>query len=220
MNTRQFQVEEEYFQTYLELSPEEQPDFLVQLQEENPEIGTRLRALIDAWQSQGHTEEIIRTVRHHVDKAVEEDTRTIGAYRILAEVGEGAIGVVYAALQQQPVRRLVALKVLKPGMDSREVIRRFDGERAALARMDHPNIAAVLDAGITEEGRPYFVMPLVQGPALTVYCDQSRLSIKDRIAVFEQVCRGVCHAHQRGLVHRDLKPGNILVVSGDRKSVV
>lgn len=220
MNTRQFQVEEEYFQTYLELSPEEQPDFLVQLQEENPEIGTRLRALIDAWQSQGHTEEIIRTVRHHVDKAVEEDTRTIGAYRILAEVGEGAIGVVYAALQQQPVRRLVALKVLKPGMDSREVIRRFDGERAALARMDHPNIAAVLDAGITEEGRPYFVMPLVQGPALTVYCDQSRLSIKDRIAVFEQVCRGVCHAHQRGLVHRDLKPGNILVVSGQAEPVV
>ena len=125
------------------------------------------------------------------------------------------MGVVYMAEQMQPVRRKVALKIIKPGMDTRQVIARFEAERQALAMMDHPNIARVLDAGATESGRPYFVMELVRGIPITEYCDRNRLSIAERLDLFVLVCQAVQHAHQKGIIHRDLKPSNVLVTLHD-----
>jgi serine/threonine protein kinase/Tfp pilus assembly protein PilF len=144
---------------------------------------------------------------------------TIGPYRLREVLGEGGMGVVYVAEQSQPVRRRVALKVIKPGMDTRQVIARFEAERQALAMMDHPNIARVYDAGTTSAGRPYFVMELVRGIPITAYCDRERLSIRQRLELFVLVCRAVQHAHQKGIIHRDLKPSNILVTVIDGAAV-
>jgi len=138
-----------------------------------------------------------------------------GRYKLREEIGEGGMGSVYLAEQLQPVKRKVALKLIKVGMDSRTVLARFDSERQALALMDHPNIAKVLDAGTTETGRPFFVMELVKGIPLTEYCDQHRLGLMDRLGLFRQICSAVHHAHQKGIIHRDLKPSNILVESHD-----
>ncbi len=143
----------------------------------------------------------------------------IDRYRLLGKIGEGACGAVYLAAQEEPVRRRVALKVIKLGMDTKEVIARFEAERQALALMDHPNIARVLDAGTTSTGRPYFAMELVQGIAITDYCDHNRLSTGQRLQLFTQVCRAVQHAHQKGIIHRDLKPSNILVTLHDGEAV-
>jgi serine/threonine protein kinase len=140
---------------------------------------------------------------------------TIGPYKLMEQIGEGGMGVVYVAEQTQPVRRKVALKIIKPGMDTKQVIARFEAERQALAMMDHPNIAKVHDAGTTESGRPYFVMELVRGIPITDYCDRERLSIPERLELFVQVCRAVQHSHQKGIIHRDLKPSNILVTLHD-----
>ncbi len=142
---------------------------------------------------------------------------TIGPYRVLEILGEGGMGMVYLAEQTEPVKRRVALKVIKPGMDSRQIIARFEAERQALAVMDHPNIATVFEGGVTEAGRPYFAMELVQGPSITDYCDQQRLSIRDRLQLFIPVCLAVQHAHQKGVIHRDLKPSNIPVTLLDGK---
>ncbi|HMF12182.1 MAG TPA: serine/threonine-protein kinase, partial [Gemmataceae bacterium] len=139
----------------------------------------------------------------------------IGPYKLLEQIGEGGFGVVFMAEQQQPIRRKVALKVLKPGMDTRQVIARFEAERQALALMDHPNIAKVLDAGQTSSGRPYFVMDLVKGLPITEFCDQSRLTTNERLGLFVSVCQAVQHAHQKGIIHRDLKPTNVLVTLHD-----
>jgi serine/threonine protein kinase/predicted negative regulator of RcsB-dependent stress response len=139
----------------------------------------------------------------------------IGRYKLLQQIGEGGCGLVYMAEQEEPVRRRVALKVIKLGMDTKSVIARFEAERQALAMMDHPNIARVLDAGATETGRPYFVMELVRGIKITDYCDEHNLSTKERLELFIQVCHAVQHAHQKGIIHRDLKPSNILVASDD-----
>ncbi|WP_169980670.1 serine/threonine-protein kinase [Tautonia rosea] len=139
----------------------------------------------------------------------------IGPYTLLEGIGEGGMGTVYLAEQTKPVRRRVALKVVKPGMDSKQIIARFEVERQALALMDHPNIAHVLDASTTADGRPYFVMELVKGIPITDYCDRARLSIPDRLELFVLVCRAVQHAHQKGVIHRDLKPSNILVTLHD-----
>jgi serine/threonine protein kinase/tetratricopeptide (TPR) repeat protein len=139
----------------------------------------------------------------------------IGRYKLLQQIGEGGCGVVYMAEQQEPVSRRVALKVIKLGMDTKGVIARFEAERQALAMMDHPNIAKVLDAGATETGRPYFVMELVRGIKITDYCDQNNLSTRERLDLFIQVCRAVQHAHQKGIIHRDIKPSNILVTMHD-----
>ena len=139
----------------------------------------------------------------------------IGPYQLLQQLGEGGCGVVYMAQQEEPVRRLVALKVIKLGMDTKSVIARFEAERRALAMMDHPNIAKVLDAGTTETGRPFFVMELVRGIRITDYCDQNHLATNQRLELFIQVCRAVQHAHQKGIIHRDLKPSNILVTVND-----
>jgi WD40 repeat protein/serine/threonine protein kinase len=139
----------------------------------------------------------------------------IGRYKVREKIGEGGCGVVYVAEQEEPVRRRVALKVIKLGMDTKTVVARFGAERQALAMMDHPNIAKVLDAGATETGRPYFVMELVRGIKITDYCDKNNLSTRERLDLFLQVCRAVQHAHQKGIIHRDLKPSNILVTLHD-----
>src|SRR5262249_5448499 len=139
----------------------------------------------------------------------------IGRYKLLQRIGEGGCGLVYMAEQEEPVRRRVALKVIKLGVDTKQIIARFEAERQALAMMDHPNIAKVLDAGSTETGRPYFVMELVRGIRITEYCDEHNLSTKERLELFIQVCHAVQHAHQKGIIHRDLKPSNILVASND-----
>ncbi len=139
----------------------------------------------------------------------------IGRYKLLQQIGEGGCGVVYMADQEKPVRRRVALKVIKLGMDTKQVIARFEAERQALALMDHPNIAKVLDAGATETGRPYFVMELVRGVKITDFCDENKLSTEDRLKLFIQVCQAIQHAHQKGVIHRDIKPSNILVTIND-----
>ncbi len=145
---------------------------------------------------------------------------TIGRYTLLEKIGEGGFGDVFLAEQFEPVKRKVAFKIIKPGMDTREVVARFEAERQALALMDHPHIAKVLDGGTTDSGRPYFVMELVrEGAPITEYCDAHALSTADRLQLFIQVCHAIQHAHQKGIIHRDLKPGNILVASVDGKPV-
>src|SRR5262249_41789466 len=144
----------------------------------------------------------------------------IGPYKLLQQIGEGGMGTVWMAEQQEPVRRLVALKVVKAGMDSARVIARFEAERQALALMDHPNIARVLDAGTTGAGPPYFVMELVKGVPLTTYCDEYRLTPRQRLELFVPVCRAVQHAHQKGIIHRDLKPSNVLVAPYDGRPTI
>jgi serine/threonine protein kinase len=143
----------------------------------------------------------------------------IGPYKLLQQVGEGGMGVVYMAEQEQPVRRKVALKIIKPGMDSRQVIARFEAERQALAMMDHQNIARVLDAGTTQSGRPYFVMELVKGVPITKFCDDQHLTPRERLELFVPVCQAIQHAHQKGIIHRDVKPSNVLVTLYDGKPV-
>jgi serine/threonine protein kinase/WD40 repeat protein len=143
----------------------------------------------------------------------------IGHYKLLQQIGEGGCGIVYMAQQDQPVRRQVALKIIKLGMDTRNVIARFEAERQALALMDHPNIAKVFDAGATELGRPFFVMELVRGTKITAYCDENRLSTRERLDLFIQVCHAIEHAHQKGVIHRDIKPSNILVMLRDNVPV-
>jgi non-specific serine/threonine protein kinase/serine/threonine-protein kinase len=152
--------------------------------------------------------------------AIAEGTGSwIGPYHLLQQIGEGGMGLVYMAEQEKPVRRRVALKIIKPGMDSRQVVARFEVERQALALMDHPNIARVLDAGSTDTGRPYFVMDLVKGIPITQYCDEARLSPRERLELFVPVCAAIQHAHQKGIIHRDVKPSNVLVTLIDAKPV-
>lgn len=147
------------------------------------------------------------------------EIKSIGPYRLLQLLGEGGMGEVWLAEQKTPIHRTVALKLIKTGMDTKAVVGRFESERQALALMDHANIARVFDAGSTAEGRPYFVMEYVPGLPLTEYCDKRRLSMKERLALFSQVCDGVQHAHQKAVIHRDLKPSNVLVVEHDNKAV-
>ncbi len=151
---------------------------------------------------------------------VERPGMTVGRYKLLQQIGEGGFGVVFMAEQQAPVTRKVALKVIKPGMDTSEVIARFEAERQALALMDHPHIAAIYDGGATESGRPYFVMELVHGIPITEYCEQGELAPRERLELFQTVCQAVQHAHQKGIIHRDLKPSNILVTLHDGEPVV
>ncbi|MDZ4783406.1 MAG: serine/threonine-protein kinase [Planctomycetia bacterium] len=143
----------------------------------------------------------------------------IGPYKLLQQIGEGGMGTVFMAEQTEPLQRTVALKVIKPGMDTRQVIARFEAERQAVAMMDHPNIAKVLDAGTTESGRPYFVMELVKGVPITQYCDDKHLPVRARLELFVQVCQGVQHAHEKGIIHRDIKPNNVLVAEYDDHAV-
>ncbi|MFC1636284.1 protein kinase [Planctomycetota bacterium] len=154
------------------------------------------------------------------DSPISEDPGTIvGRYKLLEKIGEGGMAVVYMAEQQEPISRKVALKIIKLGMDTKSVIARFEAERQALAMMDHPNIARVLDAGATDTGRPYFVMELVTGVSITAYCDKNNLSTKERLELFIQICNAVQHAHQKSIIHRDIKPSNVMVTQHEGKPV-
>src|SRR5437588_8437451 len=155
-----------------------------------------------------------------VDVPVSERPGTvIGPYKLLQQIGEGGMGTVFMAQQTHPVQRMVALKVIKAGMDSQQVIARFEAERQALAMMDHVNIARVFDGGSTENGRPYFVMELVHGVPITRYCDDNHLTPRQRLELFLPVCQAIQHAHQKGIIHRDIKPSNVMVTLYDGKPV-
>ena len=151
--------------------------------------------------------------------AANREGQIIGPYRFRRKLGEGGMEEVWEATQEKPVRRTVALKVINWGMDTQQVVARFESERQALALMDHPTIAKVFDAGGTERGRPYFVMEYVKGIPITEYCDRHRLTTAERLKLLAEVCRGVHHAHQKGIIHRDIKPSNVLVKIEDQKAV-
>jgi serine/threonine protein kinase/tetratricopeptide (TPR) repeat protein len=208
---------------------EERAAFLDEACADEPELRRRVQQLLEAHDRPDSLPEAPLDVApprdSHPEVGRSGDGRAegpgtvIGPYKLLQQIGEGGMGTVYLAEQSQPVRRLVALKIIKPGMDSRQVIARFEAERQALALMDHPNIAKVLDGGTTESGRPYFVMELVKGVPITKYSDERRLTPRERLELFVPVCQAVQHAHQKGLIHRDLKPSNVLVCLYDGKPV-
>src|SRR5215831_18324915 len=189
---------------------------------EDAGLRQRVEALLEAHEQPGSfLEEASPALVATADEALTERPGTvIGPYKLLEQIGEGGFGVVFMAEQQRPVRRKVALKVLKPGMDTRQVVARFEAERQALALMDHPNIAHVFDGGATASGRPYFVMELVRGVPITRFCDENHLPVHERLGLFVDVCQAVQHAHQKGIIHRDLKPSNVLVTLHDDKPVV
>jgi eukaryotic-like serine/threonine-protein kinase len=188
----------------------------------NPELRRRVERLLQAHASIGSfLEAPAQEIRATLDQPVTEAPgAVIGPFKLLEHIGEGGMGTVWMAEQKEPIQRRVAIKVIKAGMDSKQVLARFEAERQALALMDHPNIARVLDAGTTEAGRPYFVMELVKGTPITNYCDDKHLSVRERLELFGDVCRAVQHAHQKGIIHRDLKPTNILIAPFDGKPVV
>lgn len=200
-------------------SPEELERFLDTECFGQPEVRERLEALLGSHRDCGNFIDGSRGARHSLEPLVNPGT-IIDRFRILALLGEGGFGVVYLAEQFEPVMRQVALKVIRPGMDTGLLISRFQGERQALALMDHPNIAQVYDGGTTPCGRPYVVMELVTGLSITEYCDAQQLNIRKRLSLFIDVCRAVHHAHQKGLIHCDLKPSNVLVMTRDDEAVV
>src|SRR5262249_62184879 len=163
-------------------------------------------------QADGFLESPLPALVATMDEAVHETAGSvIGPYKLLEPIGEGGFGVVFMAEQTSPVRRKVALKGLKPGMDAKQVIGRFEAERQALALMDHPNIARVFDGGETPTGRPYFVMELVRGIPITEFCDQNNMLVRERLELFITVCQAIQHAHLKGIIHRDVKPSNVMV---------
>ncbi len=187
-----------------------------------PALLQRVEALLHAHEQAGDSADPDVTVKSApspnppvAETLTEKPGDRIGRYKLLQEIGEGGMGSVWMAEQEEPVRRRVALKVVKLGMDTKQVIARFEAERQALALMDHPNIAKVLDAGATDTGRPFFVMELVRGVPITEYCDQNNLSTQQRLDLFIPVCKAIQHAHQKGIIHRDIKPSNILVTLHD-----
>src|ERR1043165_1118915 len=193
-------------------SGEQREQFLKQACGDDDDLRRRVAELIQAHdRASGFLDDSPPTTKKTIVLTLPDTEKPgdrIGRYKILQQIGEGGCGVVYMADQEVPVRRRVALKVIKLGMDTKSVIARFEAERQALALMDHPNIAKVLDAGATETGRPYFVMELVRGIKITEYCDENNLSTEERLNLFIQVCQAVQHAHQKGIIHRDIKPSN------------
>jgi len=218
--------EKEIFSEALEMgSPEARLAYLRGACGPDHELRERVEALVKAYESAGGfiptrvgLAEEIRTVVLPAQMTESLGT-VIDRYKLLQQIGEGGMGVVYMAEQKEPVRRRVALKIIKLGMDTKSVTARFEAERQALAMMDHPNIAKVLDGGATDAGRPYFVMELVRGMKITEYCDEARLSTRERLDLFIQVCQAIQHAHQKGIIHRDIKPSNILVTLNDGVAV-
>jgi WD40 repeat protein/serine/threonine protein kinase len=199
-------------------SPDQWPAFLDGACGDDQVLRGRVEKLLNAHVDMGSIHNSAQAVI--LDRPITENPGTqIGPYKLLQRIGEGGMGVVYMAEQTEPVERRVALKIIKPGMDTRQVIGRFEAERHALAMMDHPNIARVLDAGTTETGRPYFVMELVKGVPITQYCDEHHLTAQQRLELFVPVCHAVQHAHQKGIIHRDIKPTNVLVAEYDDRPV-
>jgi serine/threonine protein kinase/tetratricopeptide (TPR) repeat protein len=214
--------EESLFHLALQQDSGKRAEFLRKACAGDPDLQHRLEVLLHAHEDPGS---FLQAPAAALDTTLhapltERPGTVIGPYKLLEQIGEGGFGLVFMAEQQEPIRRKVAIKVLKPGMDSRQVLARFDAERQALALMDHPNIAKVLDGGQTSSGRPYFVMDLVKGLPITEYCDQSQLTPRERLEIFLSVCQAVQHAHQKGIIHRDLKPSNILVTLHDGAPLV
>ncbi|MBM3854203.1 MAG: serine/threonine protein kinase, partial [Verrucomicrobia bacterium] len=207
-------TKEQLFSEALALPATERTGFLAQACGGNVALLAELAALLAAHEEPVSLASAPFAARTTI-AAEEKPSEWIGRYRLLQKIGEGGCGVVWMAEQEEPVRRRVALKVIKLGMDTRAVIARFEAERQALAMMDHPNIAKVHDAGSTGQGRPYFVMELVRGIPITRYCDEQQLTPTARLELFIKVCHAVQHAHQKGVIHRDLKPSNILVTVND-----
>jgi serine/threonine protein kinase len=222
--------EEEVFDAARQITdPAERQTYLTQACDGDSELRERVEELLAV---HGMAEEMFTQCTSALRTSADESTSSpagslargfeeeqpgacIGNYKILQKLGEGGCGAVYMAEQQRPMRRLVALKIIKLGMDTRAVIARFDAERQALAMMDHPNIAKVLDAGATDTGRPYFVMELVRGTRITNYCDENELDVGQRLKLFIQICHAIQHAHQKGIIHRDIKPSNVIVTLHD-----
>jgi serine/threonine protein kinase/tetratricopeptide (TPR) repeat protein len=215
MSTGDWTRIKQIFQEALDLSPAEREAFLDRACEGDDHLRAEVETLLTAHEGGG--DRLLPTTVWMPDSRLplEGPGTTIGRYRLLQQIGEGGFGSVYMAEQEQPVRRKVALKIIKLGMDTKQIIARFEAERQALALMDHPNIARVLDAGATETGRPYFVMELVRGIPITDYCDQNNLTTGERLTLFQAVCGAVQHAHQKGIIHRDIKPSNVMVTLHD-----
>jgi WD40 repeat protein/serine/threonine protein kinase len=196
-------------------SPAERHAFLISECGDSPELLRKVESLLAADAcADDFFAESLGALKQNTSVSEAPGDR-IGRYKLLQKIGEGGCGVVYLAQQETPVRRQVALKIIRLGMDSESVVARFEAERQALAMMDHPNIAQVFDGGVTQTGRPFFVMELVHGTKITAYCDEEHLSTRQRLELFAQICQAVQHAHQRGIIHRDLKPSNILVTGND-----
>ncbi len=206
-------------------SASSQADFIERECGGDETLKARVEALLHSHRAAGsflHDQPLVGQPRDppEVTPGAEEPGTLIGSYKLLERIGEGGFGVVYMAEQLKPVRRKVALKIVKPGMDTRQVIARFEAERQALAIMDHANIAKVLDGGVSPSGRPYFVMDLIKGVPVTEFCDQNQLPARRRLELFITVCHAVQHAHQKGIIHRDLKPSNVLITQHDTTPVV
>jgi serine/threonine protein kinase/tetratricopeptide (TPR) repeat protein len=222
MGEQSYQAKSIFLAAIDEHSPEEWPALLDQACAGNTQLRAEVERLLRAQAAIGSFHEAPRlglpgTADEHIS---ERPGTIIGPYKLLEQIGEGGFGIVFMAEQQEPLRRKVALKVLKPGMDTKQVIARFESERQALALMDHPNIARVLDAGATDSGRPYFVMELVRGVSITEFCDKNHLAPEARLKLFLDVCHAIQHAHHKGVIHRDIKPTNVLVTLHDGVPVV
>src|SRR5688572_25464201 len=214
----------EIFESVVGLSPADRNAWLAEACGDDATLRERVQSLLNAHdQANSFMESApadLKPVKPGCEAVLEEKPGDrIGRYKLLQKIGEGGCGVVYMAEQEESVRRRVAVKVIKLGMDTKAVIARFEAERQALARMEHPNIARVLDAGATASGRPFFVMELVRGLKITDYCDQSNLSTEQRLNLFIKVCQAIQHAHQKGIIHRDIKPSNILITLHDGQPV-
>ncbi len=222
------------FMKALDLKPEQIDEFLDAACGDDVELRSRVQTLLDAHHQAGNFLSPSQSEKTLIGDAETDELgfflqgtppgelssgMTIGPYKLIERIGEGGMGAVWVASQAQPIKRKVAVKLIKAGMDSAQVLARFEAERQALAMMDHPNIARVLDGGMTTQGRPYFAMEYVKGVPLTEYCDQAKLSVKERLELFLPICHAVQHAHQKGIIHRDLKPSNILVCLFDGKPV-
>jgi eukaryotic-like serine/threonine-protein kinase len=214
MSPEQDELREIFSEALTKASPEERERYLVSACGEDVALRRQLDTLLLA---HGQAGDFLRqeSIVLKSPSIGEGPGSVVGRYKLLQQIGEGGCGVVFMAEQEEPVRRRVALKVIKPGMDTKSVIARFEAERQALAMMDHPNIAKVLDAGATDSGRPYFVMELVNGIRITEYCDQNNLPTTARLDLFNKVCSAIQHAHQKGVIHRDIKPSNVLVTLHD-----
>lgn len=217
MSSSQTNREAEIFGQAFDLpAGDDRADFVRRACHDDEALAVRILALLRLHEDSRELNAFLPDTNPFVGLHGEMIQRAVGPYRLLEKIGEGGMGVVYRAEQVEPIRRQVAVKLIKPGMDTDHVLARFGAERQALALMSHPHIAKVLDGGATDENRPYFVMELVDGRPINRFCDEERLSLRQRLTLFADVCRAVQHAHQKGVIHRDLKPSNILVTVGER----
>ena len=214
--------EQSIFIAALERAPAERRVLLDDVGVHNPELRQRVeKLLVSHAAAVSFMEQPAGFPAPTMDQPLPEKSGTqVGPYKLLQQIGEGGFGVVFMAEQQEPVRRMVALKIIKPGMDTKEIIARFESERQALALMDHSHIAKVLDAGATDSGRPYFVMELVKGVSITEFCDRNHMPAEARLKLFIDVCHAIQHAHHKGVIHRDIKPSNVMVTLHDGVPVV